>query len=171
MPGQAAGVAAHHEAPTGALLAPLAARLHQLAHQAPGPILRHTVVVGGMPSWQIALIAAAAAVLTAALAVLLDRARADRRHLTAPARDPAPRTGAPPPGTNPGHAAGHPRTECPAALSSDSRCHRPSRPNGRRHAGQRSNHGQRPGMVQPRARVAAVLLGASAWTLPRRRRA
>ena len=33
-----------------------------------------------MPGWQIALIA----VLTAALAVLLDRARAGRRHLTAP---------------------------------------------------------------------------------------
>jgi hypothetical protein len=77
-------VAEHHEVPTGALPAPLAAHLHQLAHQAPGPVPGHTVVVGGMPGWQIALIAAAAAVLTAALAVLLDRARAGRRHLTAP---------------------------------------------------------------------------------------
>ena len=36
----------------------------------------HTVVVGGMPGWQIALIAAGAAVAAAALAVLLDRAQA-----------------------------------------------------------------------------------------------
>jgi hypothetical protein len=55
-------VAAHYEAPTGALPAPLAARLHQLAHQAPGAVPGHTVVVGGMPGWQIALIAARAAV-------------------------------------------------------------------------------------------------------------
>jgi hypothetical protein len=33
-----------------------------------------TVVVGGMPGWQIALIAAGAALLAAALAVLADRA-------------------------------------------------------------------------------------------------
>jgi anti-sigma-K factor RskA len=39
-----------------------------------------TVVVGGMPGWQIALIAIAAAVVTAAVAVLLDRTRATRRH-------------------------------------------------------------------------------------------
>jgi hypothetical protein len=39
----------------------------------------HTVVVGGMPGWQIALIAVVAAVLAAALAVLLDRARTARR--------------------------------------------------------------------------------------------
>ena len=36
----------------------------------------HTVIVGGMPGWQIALIAAAAALAAALLAVLLDRARA-----------------------------------------------------------------------------------------------
>jgi hypothetical protein len=42
-----------------------------------------TVVVGGMPGWQIVLIAAGAAVLAAALAVMLDRARAGRRHLAA----------------------------------------------------------------------------------------
>ena len=35
-----------------------------------------TVVVGGMPGWQIALIAVGAALLAAALAVLADRARA-----------------------------------------------------------------------------------------------
>jgi hypothetical protein len=43
----------------------------------------HTIVTG-MPGWQIILIAAAAAVLAAALAVILDRARAARRQLTAP---------------------------------------------------------------------------------------
>jgi LPS O-antigen subunit length determinant protein (WzzB/FepE family) len=34
----------------------------------------HTVVVDGMPGWQIALIAAAAALAAATVAVLLDRA-------------------------------------------------------------------------------------------------
>src|SRR6516225_11554867 len=36
----------------------------------------HVVVVGGMPGWQIALIAIGAALLAATAAVLLDRARA-----------------------------------------------------------------------------------------------
>ena len=40
----------------------------------------HLVVVGGMPGWQITFIAAAAALAAAALAVLLDRAHAARRH-------------------------------------------------------------------------------------------
>jgi len=44
----------------------------------------HTIVTGGMAGWQVTLIAAGAAVLAAVLAVLLDRARAARRHLTAP---------------------------------------------------------------------------------------
>ena len=48
----------------------------------PPPV--QTVVVGGMPGWQIALIAVAAAVVAAAVAVLLDRARATRRHQAAP---------------------------------------------------------------------------------------
>jgi hypothetical protein len=39
----------------------------------------HTVVVGGMPGWQIALIAAGAALAAAAIAVLLDRAWAARK--------------------------------------------------------------------------------------------
>jgi hypothetical protein len=43
-----------------------------------------TIVMGGMPGWQIALIAVAAAAVAAVAAVLLDRARATRRHLTAP---------------------------------------------------------------------------------------
>ena len=42
------------------------------------------VVAGGMPGWQIALIALGAAVLAAAVAVFLDRARTARRHQTAP---------------------------------------------------------------------------------------
>jgi hypothetical protein len=44
----------------------------------------YTVIVGGMPGRKIILIAAAAVALAAAAAVLLDRARATRRHMTAP---------------------------------------------------------------------------------------
>jgi hypothetical protein len=43
------------------------------------PTVTHTVVVGGMPGWQIALIAVAAAATAAIVAVLLDRARAARQ--------------------------------------------------------------------------------------------
>ena len=42
-----------------------------------GPVYKapvHTVVIGGMPGWQITLIAIAAALLTATVAVLVDRA-------------------------------------------------------------------------------------------------
>ena len=49
---------------------------------APPPV--QTVIVGGMPGWQIALIAVAAAIVAAAIVVLLDRARATRRHQAAP---------------------------------------------------------------------------------------
>ncbi len=48
----------------------------------PGPPLPaqvHTVVVGGMPGWQIALIAMGAALFAAVTAVLADRAWAARR--------------------------------------------------------------------------------------------
>jgi len=48
----------------------------------PPPV--QTVVIGGMPGWQIALIAITAAVAAAALAVILDRARTARRHQAAP---------------------------------------------------------------------------------------
>ena len=51
---------------------------------APPVTTTHTVVVGGMPGWQIALIAVSAAVLAAALAVILDRAWNSRRQLAAP---------------------------------------------------------------------------------------
>jgi hypothetical protein len=49
---------------------------------APPPPLQ--VVVGGMPGWQIALIAIGAAILAAAVAVFLDRAWTVRRHQAAP---------------------------------------------------------------------------------------
>jgi len=44
----------------------------------------HTIVTGGMPGWQIALIAIGAAIFAAALAVTLDRARTAHRQLPAP---------------------------------------------------------------------------------------
>jgi hypothetical protein len=50
--------------------------------QVPAPV--HTMIVGGMPGWQITLIAAGAAVLTALLAVAADRAYTARRRVTAP---------------------------------------------------------------------------------------
>lgn len=43
----------------------------------------HLVTVGGMPGWQITLIAAGAAVLAAAAAVILDRASNGRRNTPA----------------------------------------------------------------------------------------
>jgi hypothetical protein len=49
----------------------------------PAPAI-HTVVIGGMPGWQITLIAAGAAALAAGLALLLARAWAARRHALAP---------------------------------------------------------------------------------------
>jgi hypothetical protein len=45
------------------------------------PVPVHTVSIG-MPGWQIALIAVGAAIVAAALAVLLDRLWAARRHPT-----------------------------------------------------------------------------------------
>jgi hypothetical protein len=41
---------------------------------APAPVV-HTVIVGGMPGWQIALIAAGAALVAATAALLFERAR------------------------------------------------------------------------------------------------
>jgi hypothetical protein len=48
------------------------------------PPAAQIVVAGGMPGWQIALIAIGAAILAAAAAVFLDRARTGRRHQAAP---------------------------------------------------------------------------------------
>jgi hypothetical protein len=45
----------------------------------PPPTRIHTLVTGGMPGWQITLIAVGAALAAAIVAVLLDRARAARR--------------------------------------------------------------------------------------------
>ena len=45
----------------------------------PAPVPPHTIIAGGMPGWQIALIAAGAALVAATVAVLLDRGRATRR--------------------------------------------------------------------------------------------
>ena len=45
----------------------------------------HTVVVGGMPGWQIALIAVVAALVTACAAVLVERTRIARRRPVRPA--------------------------------------------------------------------------------------
>jgi hypothetical protein len=83
--GGSAAVAEHHESRTDGLPAPLAAHIHQLVHQAPGPVPVHTVVVGGVPGWQIALIAAAAALVAATVAVLVNRAWATRRKSAAAA--------------------------------------------------------------------------------------
>jgi hypothetical protein len=73
----------------GALLAFTAASPAAFATRVPpsggtaGPVQAqpqvHTIVVGGMPGWQIALIAAGAALATAAAAILVDRAWAARK--------------------------------------------------------------------------------------------
>jgi hypothetical protein len=55
-----------------------------LIERGPVPPPVHVIVTGGMPGWQITLIAVGAAVLTATTAVILDRTRAARRQLTAP---------------------------------------------------------------------------------------
>jgi hypothetical protein len=49
----------------------------------PLPAHTHTVITGGMPGWQITLIAAGAALAAATVAVLIDRALAARRGVTA----------------------------------------------------------------------------------------
>ena len=48
----------------------------------------HTVIVGGMPGWQIASIAAAAALVTAIVAMLVERSRTARRRPVRPLTDP-----------------------------------------------------------------------------------
>jgi hypothetical protein len=55
-----------------------------LTERGPAPPPVHVIVTGGMPGWQITLIAVGAAVLTGTAAVIVDRARAARRQLTAP---------------------------------------------------------------------------------------
>jgi hypothetical protein len=52
---------------------------HPVKHLPIAPADIHTVVIGGMPGWQITLIAIAAALAAAAVAVLLDRAWMTRK--------------------------------------------------------------------------------------------
>jgi hypothetical protein len=47
--------------------------IHQPVHLPPAPVPVRAIVSGGMPGWQITLIAATAALLAAVLAVLADR--------------------------------------------------------------------------------------------------
>jgi hypothetical protein len=54
----------------------------QSAVSQPHPTLVHTVVTGGMSGWLITLIAVGAALLAAAVAVMMDRARAAHRNPT-----------------------------------------------------------------------------------------
>ena len=49
----------------------------------PAPVQVRTIVAGGMPGWQIALIAIGAALVAAAAAIVLDRMLASRRDATA----------------------------------------------------------------------------------------
>ena len=53
----------------------------------PPPV--HTIVVGGMPGWQIALIAVGAALAAAVVAVYLERMRTARRQSASVSREPA----------------------------------------------------------------------------------
>ncbi len=93
-------IAAALTALTAALLATAAAAPAAFAMQVPppgelgsnpvghapiAPAHTQTIVIGGMPGWQIALIAVGAALLAGTVAVLLDRARVARRNTVAAA--------------------------------------------------------------------------------------
>jgi hypothetical protein len=62
---------------------------HQPVHLAPVRVPVHTVVVGGMPGWQIALIAIGAALFAATAAVLAYRAWIARRKRVTAAAEPS----------------------------------------------------------------------------------
>ena len=85
--GLAAALLAVGATPAFARVIPPPGTEYRPSAPAPAPVrtVTHTVVVGGMPIWQIALIAAGAALLAAALAVLADRALAARRRTAATA--------------------------------------------------------------------------------------
>jgi hypothetical protein len=55
---------------------------HVAPASVPAQIQYRTILAGGMPGWQIALVAVGAALLAATLAVLADRALAARRTVT-----------------------------------------------------------------------------------------
>ena len=79
--GLAAALLASGAAPAFAMIVPDPHQPYPAPAQVPTQIhtVTRTIVAGGMPGWQIALIVAGAALLTAAVAVLADRARAGRR--------------------------------------------------------------------------------------------
>ena len=72
--------AAHPAAP--AVFAPAhlpPGHIHQPVYLPATPAPAHAVVIGGMPGWQIALIAVGAALAAAAVAILVDRAWTARK--------------------------------------------------------------------------------------------
>jgi hypothetical protein len=85
--GLAAGLVAFGATPAFARVIPPAGTGYAPAAQVPAPVrtVTHTLVLGGMPGWQITLIAAGAALLAAAVAVLAYRAWSTRREPAAAA--------------------------------------------------------------------------------------
>ena len=77
--GLAAALVAFGAAPAFARLEPDPGAGYVAPASVPAQIQYRTIVAGGMPGWQIALIAVGAALLAAAVAILADRARAARR--------------------------------------------------------------------------------------------
>ena len=65
--------------PASAAVMPAAWAVNEIPPGGPAPAPAAVVTAGGMPGWQITLIALGAAVVAATAAVLLDRARAARR--------------------------------------------------------------------------------------------
>jgi len=79
--GLAAALAAFGAPPAFARPDPDGAYAPAAPAQIPVPVQVRTIVAGGMPGWQITLIAVGAALAAAAIAVLLDRALTARRHV------------------------------------------------------------------------------------------
>jgi hypothetical protein len=67
----------------------------------PLPAHAHTAAAGGMPGWQVTLIAAAAVLLAAALAVIVYRIRGARRRVTASTAQVITASGTTPAGSRP----------------------------------------------------------------------
>ena len=81
--GLAALGAAFAVTPAALASVPPPGRFSRTVPVAPSPHPTHAAVAVGMAGWQIALIAVGAAILAAAVAVFLDRARARRHELAA----------------------------------------------------------------------------------------
>jgi len=79
--GLAAALAAFGATPAFARLEPDPGAGYVAPASVPAQVQVRTIVAGGMPGWQITLIAVGAALAAAALAVLIDRARTARRHV------------------------------------------------------------------------------------------